>query len=78
MASYHNIDRSATKPGCHVGYAAGRVWHIRKGAIEGYVAQPFKPNSPEIDVTGKRLTAAKLGGISKLLEQETKDYNKNG
>ena len=76
--SYFNIEKSAFRKSVYIGYSAGNVFHIRKGAVSGWVAQQLKPGSPDIDPAGERLFSPSLGGISRLLADRTARMKKEG
>ena len=43
MKNYHNIEKSAFKPGAYVGYGGGLVWHITKtnSTFGNWIARPL-------------------------------------
>lgn len=69
MHSFHNIEPSGFHKGQYVGYAAGKVWHIRKtnSTYGNWIAQARKPNSPEADPAVSNVYAFRLSDLSDKL-----------
>ena len=70
MQNLHNIEKSTFHRGQYVGYAIGRVWHIRKtnSTYGNWIAIARVPNSPEHDPAIAHVYAFRLSDMSVKLE----------